>query len=100
MPKEYNYLRARIKTEQCRLLDWAHVANLDEDETHLRIRASPSHLANLLRQQEQLLFSFGKLEGRYKPLKKPLLKDVDDNEAGDLPALPAPDESSSSPGLI
>ena len=32
LPKKYEYLRLRLQLEQCRLLDWATVAEISDDE--------------------------------------------------------------------
>ncbi|KAF2841113.1 hypothetical protein M501DRAFT_1000270 [Patellaria atrata CBS 101060] len=96
MPKEFQYLRVRMKTEQYRLLDWAHVANLSENEDDLLIsNASKSLLLDVLHQKEQLVNRFGKYDEKYKPLRKPLLTDdsdvynVSNTHADDPPAYSA-----------
>ncbi|KAI9856001.1 MAG: hypothetical protein M1813_009326 [Trichoglossum hirsutum] len=79
MPKQYEYLMVRLKTEQHRLLDWARVAGISEtDETLSKsvARLNRQLLLDILHQKESLLLSFGKLDARYqKVLKKPLLMD-------------------------
>lgn len=79
--KEYQYLRVRIKTEQCRLLDWASVAKLTErDETLLLNRASRTVLINVLDQQRRLLMQYGRLDSRLQPLTNPLILEETANE--------------------
>jgi hypothetical protein len=76
MPKEFQYLRVAIKTEQCRLLDWADVVHLNEEEDNLLIaKANKQVLIDVLEQQKNLLMSFGRLDEKYKPLRKPLISD-------------------------
>jgi hypothetical protein len=76
MPKEFHYLRVAIKTEQCRLLDWADVVHLDEEEENLLIaKANKNILLDVLEQQKNLLMSFGRLDEKYKPLRKPLISE-------------------------
>ncbi|KAH0542818.1 hypothetical protein FGG08_002772, partial [Glutinoglossum americanum] len=80
MPKTYEYLLVRLKTEQHRLLDWARVAGISEtDETLSKsvARLNRTLLLDILHQKESLLLGFGKLDARYqKLLQKPLLVDV------------------------
>jgi hypothetical protein len=88
MPKEFQYLRVAIKTEQCRLLDWADVVQLNEDEECLLIaKANKNVLLDVLEQQKNLLLSFGRLDEKYKPLRKPLISD-----GGAVGLLGRPDE--------
>jgi len=76
MPKEFQYLRVAIKTEQCRLLDWADVVHLNEEEESLLIAEANKHILNdVLEQQNKLLLSFGRLDEKYRPLRKPLISD-------------------------
>jgi hypothetical protein len=77
MPKEYQYLRVAIKTEESRLLNWAQVTRLDEQEEHLLIaQANKQMLLDVLEEQRKLLLRFGKLDERYKPLSVPLIQDI------------------------
>ncbi|KAE9969876.1 hypothetical protein EG328_006612, partial [Venturia inaequalis] len=77
MPKEYQYLRVAIKTEESRLLNWAYVAQLDEREEDLLIaQANKQILLEVLEEQRKLLVRFGKLDDKYKPLSTPLIQDV------------------------
>jgi hypothetical protein len=96
MPKEFQYLRVAIKTEQCRLLDWADVVNLSEDEEDLLIaKANKQVLLDVLEQQKNLLMTFGRLDEKYKPLRKPLISDdtfVNPVERGDDPPAYSPNE--------
>ena len=70
MPKEFQYLRVRLKTEQHRLLDWARVANLSEQDASLstNFRLHRHLLLEVLDQTEALLLSFGKFNDRYRQL--------------------------------
>ncbi|KAJ9649526.1 hypothetical protein H2199_000302 [Coniosporium tulheliwenetii] len=91
MPTECQYLRVRLKTEQYRLLDWAHVARLTErDEELLISNASKGMLLQVLDQQEQLLLRFGSIDERCKKLRKPLLSEITNlKEVGVLEQPPA-----------
>lgn len=99
MPKEFQYLRVRLKTEQYRLLDWAHVVQLDEQDDRLLIsNASKGTLLDVLDQQNKLLQAFGKVDEKYKRLRKPLLTDAEEF-TGELPNPPpyTPETSPSEP---
>lgn len=77
MPKKHQYLRVAIKTEEFRLLNWAHVAQLDEREENLVIaQANKQILLDVLEEQMKLLKRFEKLDGKYQPLSLPLIQDV------------------------
>jgi Prion-inhibition and propagation len=77
MPQEFQYLRVAIKTEESRLLNWAHIARLDEQEENLLIaQANKQLLLDVLEEQRKLLMRFGKLDEKYKPLSRPLIQDV------------------------
>jgi hypothetical protein len=72
--EEYQYLRVCLKTEQCRLLDWAYIALLTErEETPLISRASRGVLVDVLDQQRRLLLRFGRVDDRLRPMKTPLI---------------------------
>jgi hypothetical protein len=80
--KEYQYLRVRIKTEQCRLLDWANVTKLTErDETFLISRAGRTITIDILDQQRRILTQFGRFDDRLRPLSEPLVCDETENES-------------------
>ena len=80
MPAEFQYLRVRLKTEQYRLLDWAHVVQLDEQDDHLLIsNASKGLLLDVLDQQNKLLQQFGRVDEKYKRLRRPLLTDIENH---------------------
>lgn len=84
MPKEFHYLCVRLKTEEYRLLDWAHVAQLDgHDENLLISNASKGLLIDVLDQQDRLLQRFGRYDEKYKVLRRPLI--CEDDEAQDDP---------------
>lgn len=89
MPEACQYLRVRLKTEQYRLLDWAHIVQLDEtDDTLLISNANKGLLLDVLDQQRRLLHQFGRLDEKYKKLSKPLLVDYAEANDGALPAPP------------
>jgi hypothetical protein len=99
MPSDCQHLRVRLKTEQYRLLDWAHVIKLDEtDEKLLISNATKGLLLDVLDQQSQLLLQFGRLDEKYKKLSKPLLVDAAE-ENGTLPDPPAYSETAKSPTI-
>ncbi|KAI1420584.1 prion-inhibition and propagation-domain-containing protein [Xylaria sp. FL1777] len=59
MPKEYEHLRVRLKTEQFRLLDWARIVQVSEDDSSLIIgTAGRGMVHDVLHQQQELLFRF------------------------------------------
>ncbi|KAF2263802.1 hypothetical protein CC78DRAFT_518082 [Lojkania enalia] len=90
MPSDSQYLRVRLKTEQYRLLDWADVVQLDEQDDKLLIsNASKGLLLDVLDQQRRLLHQFGRLDEKYKKLAKPLLVDAEEANNGVLPSPPA-----------
>lgn len=81
VPKEYQYPRVVIKTEESRLLNWAYVIQLDEREENLLIAQSneqtnKSTFLEFLEEQRKLLMRFGNLDDKYKPLSTPLIQDV------------------------
>jgi len=63
MPKNAEYLRVRLKMERHRLLNWAAVAELTEENESLS-HNSRSLACDALRQKEQLLLGFVSLEMR------------------------------------
>jgi hypothetical protein len=76
MPKEFQYLRIAIKAEQFRLLNWAEVVQLNEfDENLLIAKANKQVLLDALEQQKNLLMSFGRVDEKYRLLRRPLLSD-------------------------
>lgn len=80
MPDEYKYMRIQLKKEQYRLLDWGSVVGVAEHDDALGISSSDKGLLHdILEQQQQLLFSFGKYEKRYQRfqlLEKPLVQEI------------------------
>ena len=79
MPENCQHLRVRLKTEEYRLLDWADVVQLDEQDDKLLIsNANKGLLLDILDQQYRLLHQFGRLDDKYKRLSKPLLIDLVD----------------------
>lgn len=80
MPDEYKYMRVQLKKEQYRLLDWGSVVGVAEHDDALGISSSDKGLLHdILEQQQQLLFSFGKYEKRYQRfqlLEKPLVQEI------------------------
>ncbi|PSN67496.1 hypothetical protein BS50DRAFT_610587 [Corynespora cassiicola Philippines] len=103
MPSDCQYLRVRLKTEQYRLLDWADVVRLDDtDESLLINNQSKGLLLDVLHQQHQLLYHFGRFDDKYRTLSKPLLVDAQEENNGILPSPPAyspTDEGPESPTL-
>ncbi|CZR69277.1 uncharacterized protein PAC_19177 [Phialocephala subalpina] len=84
LAKEYQYLRVRVKTEQCRLLDWATVTKLTErDETLAIDRYSKNIIIDVLDQQRRLLMQFGRLDGRLQPLVNPLIAEELETQSRD-----------------
>ncbi|KAF4954258.1 hypothetical protein FSARC_12195 [Fusarium sarcochroum] len=78
----YQFFRVRFKTEQYRLLDWATIAQLSEnDETLVLNKASRSVLLDVLDQQYRLMLRFGRLDDRLRPLTKPLLFEVQEDDS-------------------
>ncbi|KAH7307943.1 prion-inhibition and propagation-domain-containing protein [Rhexocercosporidium sp. MPI-PUGE-AT-0058] len=77
LPKEYQYVRIRVRMEQFRLLDWASVAGLSENDSSLVVgRAGKAMFMDVLEQQHELLYRFGRFDHRLKPLSKPLLMEL------------------------
>jgi hypothetical protein len=77
MPKQFQYLRVAIKTEEARLLNWAHIVQLDEREDSLLIaQANKQQLLDILEEQRKLLNRFGRYDEKYKPLRRPLIEEA------------------------
>ncbi|KAL8391908.1 hypothetical protein RB595_002202 [Gaeumannomyces hyphopodioides] len=71
---DHKFFRIRIKSEQYRLLNWAQIAQLSENDDTLTIsRSSKTLLLDVLDQQHRLLLRFGRLDERLRPLTRPLL---------------------------
>jgi hypothetical protein len=74
LEKSHQFFRIRFKTEQYRLLDWAAIVKLSEDDDSLLIsRASRQILLDVLDQQCRLMLRFGRLDDRLRALTNPLL---------------------------
>ncbi|KAI8169748.1 hypothetical protein K4K49_010901 [Colletotrichum sp. SAR 10_70] len=74
LEKSYQYLRIKFKTEQCRLLDWANVVELSEDDSTINVnQASRTVILQILDEQYRLMFRFGRLDDRLRPLSQPFL---------------------------
>lgn len=74
LDKDFQFFRVRFKSEQYRLLDWAKIVQLGEDDESLAIpKANRALLLDVLDQQSRLIFRFGRLDERLRPLPKPLL---------------------------
>ncbi|KAF2473058.1 uncharacterized protein BDR25DRAFT_282262 [Lindgomyces ingoldianus] len=100
MPSDCQYLRVRLKTEQYRLLDWAHIVQLDEqDENILISNSSKGLLLDVLDQKRRLLHQFGRLDDKYKKLSKPLLVDSQEANNGVFPDPPAYSPKEMSPTI-
>ncbi|KAK3902441.1 prion-inhibition and propagation-domain-containing protein [Staphylotrichum tortipilum] len=68
MPERYQYLWVRLQMEQHKLLDWARIANLSEDDATLSsgLRLSRHLINDALHQIEVLLLDLSGLRTRYK----------------------------------
>ncbi|KAF2457994.1 prion-inhibition and propagation-domain-containing protein [Lineolata rhizophorae] len=89
MPKEWHHLRIRLKTEQYRLIDWAHVAQLDEAGDKLLIsNASKGLFLDVLDEQQKLLLGFGKYDERHKKFSRPMLVELAEEAGGAIPGPP------------
>ncbi|KAI1390557.1 uncharacterized protein F4822DRAFT_441910 [Hypoxylon trugodes] len=72
LPREYEYMRVRLKTEQFRLLDWAHIVKISEDDDNLSAgTAERGVFLEVLQQQQKLLFRFAQYGERLEPLATP-----------------------------
>ncbi|KAI0439907.1 prion-inhibition and propagation-domain-containing protein [Xylaria telfairii] len=79
----HQFLRIRFKTEQYRLLDWADIAGLTEDDSTLVIsQAMKPHLLDILDQQYRLMLRFGRVDERLRPLVKPFIQEESDGSDG------------------
>ncbi|KAF6818077.1 hypothetical protein CPLU01_13398 [Colletotrichum plurivorum] len=79
LEKNHQYFRVKFKTEQCRLLDWANVVDLSEDEATLTMnRASRAMILQILDEQYRLMFRFGRLDDRLRPISPPILYEETD----------------------
>ncbi|KAK1966154.1 hypothetical protein LY78DRAFT_692941 [Colletotrichum sublineola] len=85
LEKSYQYIRVKFKTEQCRLLDWAQVVELSEDDSTLTInQGSRPIILQVLDEQYRLMFRFGRLDNRLRPLSQPFLyEDATANDSED-----------------
>ncbi|KAJ0163097.1 hypothetical protein CTA2_3525 [Colletotrichum tanaceti] len=84
LERSHQYFRVKFKTEQCRLLDWANVVDLSEDDSTLTIaRGSRPLILQILDEQYRLMFRFGRLDDRLRPLTSPILhEDAETEESG------------------
>ncbi|KAK8057861.1 hypothetical protein PG996_011798 [Apiospora saccharicola] len=76
LQQSYQYLHIRFKAEQYKLLDWANIVGLSEDDETLAF--SPQGKATILEildQQHRLLLRFGRLDNRLRPLAQPLVEE-------------------------
>ncbi|KAI9799617.1 MAG: hypothetical protein M1833_003932 [Piccolia ochrophora] len=72
MPKNYRYLRTRLKMEESRLLDWSKVAGLLEKggpQLSGGLIMNRALLLDILTEIQATLNKFGKLEGKYEELR-------------------------------
>src|SRR4051812_29413812 len=69
MPKEFQFIRVRLKTEQHRLLNLAHVINISEDDRSLdkSVKLNRHLLNDILHEMECLLAQFLRIDSRYQP---------------------------------
>ncbi|KAK7917989.1 hypothetical protein PG985_009863 [Apiospora marii] len=76
LQKSYQYLHIRFKAEQYKLLDWADIVGLSEDdETLVFSPQGKSTILEILDQQHRLLLRFGRLDSRLRPLVQPLVEE-------------------------
>ncbi|OTB00333.1 hypothetical protein M426DRAFT_66080 [Hypoxylon sp. CI-4A] len=69
MPKDYEHVRVRLKTEQLRLLDWARVTQISEDDSTFKLGvAGRGAILEVLHQQEELLFRFARHDKHLAPM--------------------------------
>lgn len=93
LEKNYQYIRVKFKTEQCRLLDWANVVELSEDDSTFNIsHGSKDVILQILDEQYRLMFRFGRLDDRLRPLSQPFLyEDTSTHHIGDETSIVAVD---------
>lgn len=73
LEKDAEHLLVKFKIEEHRLLNWANTIQLDYTEERLLINnMSRGLIMDVLDQQRKLLASFGRLDKRYGPLRRPL----------------------------
>jgi hypothetical protein len=79
MPSQFHYLRIRLKIEQHRLLNWAEVANLTEqnDTPCATLRFNEAFVQEVLAEQEAVLACFWNIGDSYQSL-------IDDSRNGFL----------------
>ncbi|KAF4333461.1 kinase catalytic domain protein [Fusarium beomiforme] len=70
MPKTYKYLRVRLQMEKEKLLGWAVLAKISEDEAFasFSLRVNKHTVIDSLREIQNLLFNFSKLSNTYNPI--------------------------------
>lgn len=86
LEKSHQFLRVRFKTEQYRLLDWADIVELSEDEATLTLsQAIKPILLDILDQQCQLMLRYGRVDARLRPLTHPFIHE----ESGQVEDAPA-----------
>ncbi len=73
MPAELEYFRAGFNIEQFRLLDWAHVVNINKQDDSLLI--NKSLVLNVLVRLNMVLQQFRRVDKNYRELQNPLLTD-------------------------
>ncbi|KAI8936802.1 hypothetical protein NX059_006044 [Plenodomus lindquistii] len=77
LEKDCQALLLKFKIEQCRLLDWAKLVQLDFRDDKLTLNhLSKGIIFNILEQQHKLLWSFGRLNKKYGRLTTPLLEET------------------------
>lgn len=76
-------MRIRFKTEQYRLLSFATVSKLSENEETLFITsANRDILLRVLDQQTKMMLRFGKLDDRLQPLAQPFIQEEPSEKSG------------------
>ncbi|GAW18465.1 hypothetical protein ANO14919_079410 [Xylariales sp. No.14919] len=79
MPEDCEHIRVRLKTEQFRLLDWARIIQISEDDSTLVIgTAGRGLLLEVLHQQQELLLSFAHYEKQLTPITEPFISQTRD----------------------
>lgn len=77
LEKDSQGLLLKFKIEECRLLDWAKLVQLDlRDDKLILNHMSKGIIFNILEQQHKLLYSFGRLQKKYGTFSKPLLEET------------------------
>ncbi|KAH7078092.1 prion-inhibition and propagation-domain-containing protein [Paraphoma chrysanthemicola] len=77
LERDAQALLVKFKIEEHRLLNWGKLVQLDYTEENLVLsNMSRGLIMDILDQQKKLLASFGRLDGKYARLRKPLLSEL------------------------